>query len=503
MLCEESDTSGMTPVIPWSPVTKMQTMSHMEVDHEIMRAIPLHQALRRPELWTSPDYIRRTNRAEQVWNLSTKVSKYDVFLSHSWKTQGRWKVLALMMQMGWLHGLLGWSVGVTVVLCLRAFDIITDPWENTFWLLGQQIQVPFGPWTIIVGQTSMMLGFCLSLYLPFKTQMCFLDVACIHQGRRDMLERGVYSIGGCLAVSKELRVLYSPQYLSSLWCLFELVAFRKANPDGNLRFAPLFIEQSAVCVCSQWIAPLLVNFMLDRLSAGFRLSGIVVVVFFGAVLPIILVVHSMRYSCREKQQLISDLKTFDIDKLACSSDIDRAFLLSAIESWYGSQEAFKSFVQGKLREELMRSMPSPLLPGAYAALILSAYLVWVLDCAVSLYKIGVDGRSVLVIAGSYFAFLVNWHWFNLTAIFHLCQKCAARGQTRLHDWCKTLAVVGASFLWLFTGLSLLLAVTRPANNVVGAACYIALSMVLPFFIFNVCKRCPPHFRRHPWWFQGN
>lgn len=45
-----------------------------QVDYEIMRGIPLHRILRRWEFWTSPDEIRRTDRASQVWSFSSKVS---------------------------------------------------------------------------------------------------------------------------------------------------------------------------------------------------------------------------------------------------------------------------------------------------------------------------------------------------------------------------------------------------------------------------------------------
>lgn len=74
-------------------------------------------------------------------------------------------------------------------------------------------------------------------------QICFLDVACIHQTDHELMERGVYGLGAFLKRSKELRILWSPPYLTRLWCIFELAAFRTANPNGTITLTPL-IESS-------------------------------------------------------------------------------------------------------------------------------------------------------------------------------------------------------------------------------------------------------------------
>ena len=105
-----------------------------------------------------------------------------------------------------------------------------------------EYDAPISPWVIIAGWFSMILGVCSSPYLSLRRQICFLDMTSIHQSDNELLQRGIYSIGGCLSVSKELRVLYSPPYFGSLWCLFELVAFRNSNPTGKIKFLPLSLE---------------------------------------------------------------------------------------------------------------------------------------------------------------------------------------------------------------------------------------------------------------------
>ena len=185
---EEQDSIHQS--LGWKKITQM---SHMEIDHEVTRGIPLHRALRHSELWTSPHEIRRRHRAAEVWKLSTRVSTFDIFLSHTWQTKGRWKVLALLMQTGWLHALLGWSIGLAVMLCLRAFGFADDPWDNVvYFLAGKRIPVSLTPWTVLFAEVSMILGLCSSPFLPFKTRQCFLDIACIHQDQNELFERGLY-----------------------------------------------------------------------------------------------------------------------------------------------------------------------------------------------------------------------------------------------------------------------------------------------------------------------
>ena len=468
---------------------KVRDIRHMKIDHEITRGIPLHRALQYSELWTSPDEIRRRKHGDQVWTLSTRVSSFDIFLSHTWRTKGRWKALSLMIQNGWLHGLLGWFTGLAMMLCLRAFDVIDDPWHDVvFVVAGKPIMISLTPYTVFLSEVSMMMAlFFLAPYLPFKKHMCFLDIACIHQEDQDLFERGISGIGGCLAVAKELRVLYSPEYLSSLWCWFELVGFRKANPEGKLVFLPLFIERSAaLCVLITCFCALSVNVVWTYAEVRFRQAF--VVLFF--CLPFVFMVHTMRQNYRDKARLIFDLNNFDINKLTCASDFDRAFILNAIDAWYGSIEIFTDFVRTDLREELQSLLPSPHLPCAYAALIISGPTAWALDASLSVYKAGASVHDLLRFFACYVPYYVAWFWFGFNAIFYLSDRTSSFGRTRVLDCCKTVAVTGATMLWFFAGFGLLLTLVRSTGTgaLVG---YLAFSALLPLLILDVFKcRCP-------------
>ena len=214
--------SRQVPAVPAGSsfgIEKIEKMNHLEVDQDILRGIALHRILREYELWKSPEAVRQGNRAEKVWALSREVAAIDTFISHSWRTKGRWKVLSLLMQSGWPHAFVGWFLGVAIALSLTATEVLDPPLEAAINVAGTIQTVPFGPWTLIFGCVMMLVGFLASPFLPCQDRLCFLDVACIHQGDTELLERGIYGIGGFLSVSRELRVLYSRPYLSSLWCI--------------------------------------------------------------------------------------------------------------------------------------------------------------------------------------------------------------------------------------------------------------------------------------------
>lgn len=139
----------------------------------------------------------------------------DVFLSHSWQAPGKWKILGLVLQTGWPHGLLGWLLFTIASCVLRALDLVQAPVEVTIFIAQAQRPQVWSYFPLLAGSLGLVLGVALSPYLPSKRSTCFLDLACVHQGDPELLERGIRNIGGCLSVSSELHVLYHPAYFSS------------------------------------------------------------------------------------------------------------------------------------------------------------------------------------------------------------------------------------------------------------------------------------------------
>ena len=185
------------------------------MDREVLRGIPLHHALRWPRAWIQPALFRQSHRSGQIYEASMVVEDFDQFLSHSWKTPGYQKLLAFLLQIGWPHGCLGWSIATAIVLLIRLMNLVETPWRMCFTIAGKEFMLQSNPCLLLAGALGQLLGLACSPYLQRKKTMCFLDIACVHQGDEELLRRGISNIGGCLSVSKELRVLYHPTYFKS------------------------------------------------------------------------------------------------------------------------------------------------------------------------------------------------------------------------------------------------------------------------------------------------
>ena len=196
-----------------------------EVDQEILRGIPLHWALRRPQVWIWPRLHRRSHRSSKLWSLCLPTSKLDVFLSHSWRTPGRQKILGLLLHSCWLSALLGWCLSTGLVLCLRLQGLLDEPFQRILSIAGVEYECGASYWLLLAGPVGLLGGLFVSLYFPLKSRLCFLDIACVHQGDEELLQRGISNIGGCLAVSRELLLLYHPTYFSSRLSAFPFDVF--------------------------------------------------------------------------------------------------------------------------------------------------------------------------------------------------------------------------------------------------------------------------------------
>ena len=484
----------------------------LEVDLEILRGMPLHCALRRPRIWIQPRLYRHTHRSAGLWLASSPTSSLDIFLSHSWRTPGSQKILGLVLQAGWLHALAGWCLLTGLVLYLRLEGILDAPLRRTLLVAGVRYECDSTYWLVIAGAVGLLGGFFLSLYLPLKSRLCFLDIACVHQGDQELLLRGISNIGGCLAVSRELQVLYHPTYFTShptrfkmlsvrswavselcmclirgLWCMFELAAFRKAHPTRPISLLPLFLL-GLVAVATVWlwfvcIGALLLHHLVSTttdIGSGTRAwAGILAAFLF---LPLISLVHASRMKYREKHQLLMDLRQFHLESLSCETEFDRDFILNAVDEWYGSRNSFATLVRGPLCEELLGMLPTPHLPLIYAAPMISSIASLYVEQAAGLYLAGAEGSTTFIYILSFSSFLLSGIPLGFNMLFYLGDRLAAPG-SRLPDFTKTLAGAGLILAWILASFSLASVTSRMGTMWYCLACFI-LHMILMLWVFR-------------------
>ena len=113
---------------------------------------------------------------KQLYNISSPVKSYDVFLSHTWRNKGRWKVCSLLMQSGWLIFGLVWFLAVATAMLLCMSGVLPMPLTRTADTMGFDAECPFGPWVFIANLLAFVVTPIVFPYLPeslFPT--CFLD----------------------------------------------------------------------------------------------------------------------------------------------------------------------------------------------------------------------------------------------------------------------------------------------------------------------------------------
>ncbi|CAJ1374081.1 unnamed protein product [Effrenium voratum] len=428
-VAEAPDEVGHRLQKPMSGSSRLEKMEQLAVDHEIVRGIPLRESLKNwGRLWRwSPLDLAEEDR-KSLWNRSKKVEGYDIFLSHTWLTKGRWKVLTLLLRSGWYMMLLGWVLFAALAMILCSYEVLP---MSSSWLVeldGWTGHCTMGYWIWILSITGAFLGLFLSVYLPeriFKSSVCFLDVVSIHQTDSALMERGIYGLGGFLKVAKELRVLWSPPYLSRLWCVFELAAYRTANPKGKIVLNPLFID--SVCTImffGSLLGSLLLQYtMLRKMNATVKNSA-----YSFGTLPLLVAIHVLRREVKLRHLLATGLRDFDLNDAECRNDFDREFIYAGIIQWYGSKEAFTKYVRGTLRRELLGCTYLQLkMPPQYLLMICLGPVCNALESTLALLMADCPTDIILrFIVGRVLATDLCWQLMCLKVALNLCDTLGAQ-----------------------------------------------------------------------------
>ncbi|CAE7748274.1 unnamed protein product [Symbiodinium necroappetens] len=389
----------------------------LDVNPDIIRGISLRGCLRnvRQLWWQSPVDLSQDSRAA-LWKRSKPASRFDIFLSHTWQTSGVAKCFALMLQSTWAWCLALWLLTMMLLAVLYGYNLLPKPGRYLPQGFDSE-SIPAGPWMAIFSLPSCLLGVVIAVYLPEKiwsSPTCFLDAVSINQNDQTLMMQGIYGLGGFLKASEELRILWSPPYFSRLWCVFELAAYRTANPNGKVSLSPVFVESAvAAYFFANYVIALL--FSLDR-EALFAAS------LAGQLLSTFALFRSLRRSLSEKRKLISDLQNFEVEKAQCRLQYDRDFVLSAITEWFGSKDTFTDYVRNSLGKAAMSGYKAVTIPLQYQLLIVLPEVSNNLDHFFALWCGNVPSE---VIVSQFLAMVLGyafcWRMVTLSFAVFLCQ----------------------------------------------------------------------------------
>ena len=374
-----------------SKEAKLAAMKHLEVEHELLRAIGLRASLRNGgDVWRTPTDKLSSGEKMDRWQTSIKVDHFDVFISHTWLTAGRWKILCLLLDSSWPIMLLGWTLAVLAAIPSHLVDF-SFPMTLVYSCTSLDFEGTCSShlFAHYLGLVGTLIGLLAAPYLRCCDKMCFLDVVSINQSTEEEKEVGIYAIGGFLAVSAELTILWDWPYFSRLWCIFELAAFRKCNPQGKITLKPVFVETfvtvGVVCMYLQQF----MNWAFHTIGWPDTLSLVL------RLIVTLAFTHYFRELLYTRSQLINDLRNFELTHVNCRSDFDRDFIYAGIEAWYGSSASFTEYVRGPLADELAKPFSKFRVSRAYWALAVTPSVTWELCLLLSLIRADASDAAIL------------------------------------------------------------------------------------------------------------
>ncbi|CAE7937702.1 unnamed protein product [Symbiodinium sp. KB8] len=385
-----------------------------------MRGVSLRKTLRwGGAVWFAKPTVASEAKKAKLFGSSTPTQTYDIFVSHTWLTPGGLKMLALLLQFGWPAMFISWALGgiLALLLCLLGpMPAVTSFHAD---VTGFQGSIPLHCWLMMAGFIGAFLGLLVYPHISCHgSDTCFLDYVCIHQSDKRMMQQGIRSIGAFLAASRELRVLWSPPYLTRLWCVFELAAYRKLNPAGKIVIKPIATD-IAVYMMFLWVQLASIGILAswadsdDRVSRSMRLLGVSSSTF-------IFLFPALAYTARKKHQedmqLTSDLASFDVKRIQCSNHFDRECIHAAIIEWYGSLDEFSAHIRDVFRFEVIDLMQANgILPAQYIWLPLLPVASLTCETLLGLWTVGAPATSILACFMGYIVAL-NLLWFPAIAV---------------------------------------------------------------------------------------
>ncbi|CAE8623546.1 unnamed protein product [Polarella glacialis] len=175
--------------------------------------------------------------------LSFPTDRYDIFISHTWRTGRIAKYAALLyytslfpaLCAGLAASILAFALQVNGIL--PPFGYITDH-------RAAEIPEPFpgSLWCILMGGCTCFATlvtwarlFDLAESIRGTKFFYFFDRLCINQNDAELKQVGIDSIGAYLRNSDSMLVLWAPEYFTRLWCVFELAVFLDQSTNAELK----------------------------------------------------------------------------------------------------------------------------------------------------------------------------------------------------------------------------------------------------------------------------
>ncbi len=316
------------------------------------------------------------SRGDQAsYDLSRPAGTIPVFVSHTWAS-ARWrKTLALAT---YFNGTLAFALSIACLFITVISHLLADRMDQCDDIATRLNATAAERYedAAVVASVPLVAGLVYAAVILWahlipgvRGRACFLDKICIHQTDARLKKEAIDSLDIFLRFSRRLLVLWSPDYLSRLWCVYELATFVKLHPDGASRidFMPYWHSNLLFSInLLLTLSTLIMPFVLTAPTYDYFAHGLAspfysfIVVFFSVVAVVsILGTIFLHDKVSEYSHMLRELRGFRLTDASCADPRDAELVHGLIEvMWSSSSEAgdgeqrFEEFVRRELAPQI-------------------------------------------------------------------------------------------------------------------------------------------------------
>ena len=423
---------------------------------EVLRVTRAYQAFQRFA------QALRTGGNDDFYEKSFMSKKISSFWSHSWHGSRRLKILTLMILYNGPASVAIGSFAALTMMVLSSLGVLPHWTRDGGGLLPGLITL----WAQGAGFIATVMTFLL-----WRSQrQVFLDRICINQYDEDLKRASIYSLGGIIAKSHEMLILWDSTWSERLWCQYEFSAFlSNRTKEQVLVIRPTFLGP---CSCTFFMCASTAFMLLTALPG--HDDGLTLFVGFEICLLICgyFMMAALRSYFRMVQELKEKMRSFSFDhsrSACCDVDhtvygrrimCDREVVKECVSIWFGDQEAFEDYVRTKVTDNLATELDG-VFTRSWSLSVTIPYMWANLDWSTSQMAIGEDKAAMMRFLERSVLWFFNCPIF-VDFVTYLTQRFSRKSTFFVCEIIKNLACVLLAMLYLTFGFgSLFLSLNLP------------------------------------------
>ena len=322
---------------------------------EITRAVPLKLLLdhKAGSLAAASDKSALTS---SHFFLSTPVKTLGAFISHRWSADPTSTVYALIIHV-WFTGAvscLGMPPVLALVLLILAFAFVCI-------ILYPPFVIPVVPLfafflNVIFYLTARSGG--LLTCLGYGKARYWYDKSTVHQTTNTLTQAGLHIFSHYLKKSEALVILFQPEYLTRVWCVYELAWWLSQKKEKGISFVPIntyntlarvlasVFPKAIAMICI--VVALLLTWGLTCIKlVQIALPESIILIGLGVLFLGVLCITACIGACfakmiinpakKERLAVAAQFRAFEVRDTVAFNPSDRDFVLKQICHWWSSQ----------------------------------------------------------------------------------------------------------------------------------------------------------------------